>query len=142
MPKISFEFTITNTQARRYLRDFEAIDIPTTTKLVASLARVANRAITPRKTGKLQRSLRLKRIRRYAYQISWIAEYSSYVDEKPKFAFSQKVIARTKREINAAAKTYAASRAARASRNSLPAPNPIVQLINMYRQPGLIGVPP
>lgn len=139
MPLVEREFTITDTIARRYIRGVEdRLGNKRATQLVRGFAWRAGLTKVRRKTGRLQRSMTVVRIKRYTYRLRYSAPYSSYVEEK--YPFIDSVIRQIKRDIRTRARQ--SEERARASRNALPAPNPIVQLINMYRQPGLIGVPP
>ena len=86
MPRITSEFQISNALSRRYLRDIEdRLGQRSADQLVHGYFRRHNIEITPRRTGRLQRSMRTRRIRRFLYRLSFGSFYASYVERRRPF---------------------------------------------------------
>ena len=100
-------FLISNPASRRYIRSVnDRLGQRAATDLVRGYLQRANLEVTPKRTGRLQRSFRVKRISMYRYQISWGAPYASYVNSR---GSSRGFVGRVKRRAMADIRTRARS---------------------------------
>lgn len=83
MPRIDDSLQITHSVSRRYLRSLR--DGPNRAPVyrkVRTHLRQANRTRTPRRTGRLRRSFRVRPQDLFNYNISWAAYYASWVNQR------------------------------------------------------------
>lgn len=109
MARIDTEFRVRNVNTRRYIRQIRQTEgVPAAKAKVRAHLRRSNQQVTPKRTGRLRRSFRVRPQTTLTYGISWAAPYASFVDRRGK---SRGFVNRVKRRAQATLRAEAARNA-------------------------------
>ena len=107
MPRVDEPFVVRHVDSRRYLRRLrEGESRAAAQEKVRGHLRRANQRVTPRRTGRLRRSFRVRPQTTLRYTISWAVFYASFVNTRGR---SKGFVNRVKRRAQVTLRTEARS---------------------------------